>query len=132
MKTSVLTGGSYAMALITPICIVGVTESVIGAGNGEIYPIGLLCFVPFAIGAGLASAVKGKLLQSWIVLVGIFAASIYGFLGLYGAFFRVPARGAFEVIYRPIAQTALMVAIGLIVILPILIGKLKDRGRGKP
>lgn len=132
MNTSVQTGASYAVALITPICVVGILASKVGAGNGAIYPIALMGFVPFAIGAGLAWTVKGKLFPSWIVLLGIIAASIYGFMGLHSAFFRVPARGASDLIYRPIEQTVFMAAVGLIVAVAILIGKLNARKQGNP
>lgn len=125
--SAVQTRASYIVAGLTPVSIVGVLASKVGVGNGEIYPIALMLFIPFAIGAGLAWGVKGKAFSSWIVLLGIIIASVHGFAGLHSAFFRVPARGAIDLIYRPIEQTVLMVAIAVVVAVPILIAKLRAK-----
>lgn len=134
--SAVQTRASYIVAGLTPISIVGVLVIKVGAGNGEIYPIALMVFIPFAIGAGLAWGVRGKPFSSWIVLLGIITASVHEFAGLHSAFFRVPARGAIDLIYRPIEQTVLMVAIAVVVAVPILIAKLRAKPmtstHGKP
>jgi hypothetical protein len=118
---------AYIVACLAPISVVGVLASNVGAGNGMIYSIAFMFFVPFAIGAALAWAVRGKPFSSWIVLLGIMVISIYGFVGLHSAFFRVPARGAIDLIYRPIEQSVLMVGVAVFLAVPILIGKLRNR-----
>ena len=129
MKTSNPTKLSYILALLVPVSLVGVLVDRVGTGDHAIYPIALMLFLPFALGAVMAWGVRGKPFLRWIVLIGILAASIDGAIGLHSAFFRIPARGALDLIYRPIGQTALMTCIAVSAALSHLIKKSKF---GKP
>jgi hypothetical protein len=129
MNIPVSTKASLILAVIAPVIVVGVFIANVGPGNGAIYPMMSMFFVPFAIGAGLALGVRTRPVLSWLVLLSMIAISIDGLVGLYSAFFRVPARGGQDLIFRPFEQIFLIVAVSIIVVVSVLIRSVLMRGQ---
>lgn len=106
---------SYILSIAVPTCITSILVSKVGTGGGAIFPALLTFFVPFGIGAGLARAVWRNLWLEVLVLAALIGITIHGFRGVYSAFYRVPARGGIDLIFRPYEQTYFMVGVAVVV-----------------
>jgi hypothetical protein len=116
MNNSIQTRMTYAISAGAPITIIGVLVSKVGWVDGQMGNILLTQFAPFVLCAALTWLVRRKHILGWIVFGGTMLAAIYGFIGLYGGFWREPAKGAWDVVYRPFQETIIVVTTGLVVL----------------
>ncbi len=116
---------SCVLACVGSVSAASIIYFKLGSSSWEIYPIVILVMVPFALSAMIAYLTRHNRLMSSVIFLTIFLIVIDEFFGIYQAFYRNPAKGGFAVIYRPIFQTGLVVAIGSIALFLKLIKKLK-------
>jgi len=84
-------------------------------------------FLPFVLGAILAWAARRKLLLGWLVLLTIIAMAGHEAIGVYRAFYRTPAEGGQELIYRFLPQLGAMLALSALVTISLLLTRRRNQ-----
>jgi hypothetical protein len=118
---------TLALALLTPIVTVTLLCLNVGAGGGRILSLAGVLFLPFVLGAILAWAARRKLLLGWLVLLTIIAMAGHEAIGVYRAFYRTPAEGGQELIYRFLPQLGAMLALSALVTISLLLTRRRNQ-----
>jgi len=105
---------SLLIAAFVPTVAIAVLVEKLGSGSNAMFLIGAFLYLPFVLGAMLALAVRKKRWLSWLVLLTLLLISCDEIIGIYGAFFRTPARGASDLIYRPLSQTLVIAVVAIV------------------
>ena len=105
---------SLLIAAFIPTLAIALLVEKIGSGSTAIFLVGAFLYLPFFLGALLAVAARKKRWLSWLILLTLLLISCDEIIGIYGAFFRTPARGASDLIYRPLPQILVIVVVAIV------------------
>jgi hypothetical protein len=122
---------TIALAGFTPTVAVTVLWLNVGAGGGRIISVAAVLFLPFILGAILAWAARKRLFVGWLVLLAVIAMAGHEAIGVYRAFYRTPAGGGQELIYRFLPQLVAMLALSALVTFSLLLKRRSNQAEVK-